>query len=108
NVVYFSAAGDPNERERAREAFKPLEEWDPRGKFVVAANLNELITSLKRAIGQELVCQVAKADGSPVGEEPLVVTDPNEDLRWWTKGLEPGTYKLRVLADKTYSGEVDL
>jgi hypothetical protein len=63
---------------------------------------------LRGAINQSLVCHLAKADGTPLGDEPLVVTNPNEDLRWWSSGLTAGTDKLRVVADKTYGGEVDL
>jgi hypothetical protein len=75
---------------------------------VAAANLDELLATLKRAINQKLVCEVAKADGTPAGDEPLDVTKPDEELSWWSRGLQPGTYKLRVLADKAYGAEVDL
>src|SRR5262249_29739467 len=54
------------------------------------------------------VCQVAKADSTPLDGEPLIVTNPDEELRWWPSGLTAGTYKLRVLADRSYDGEVDL
>ena len=109
NMIFCSAAANPNELERARVTFtKALGRLDPPGSFVAAANLDQLIASLRRAIRQELVCHLAKADGTPLGDEPLVVTNPNEDLRWWSKGLTAGTYKLRVMADKSYGGEVDL
>jgi hypothetical protein len=109
NVVYFSAFGLDQELKKARDNFeKPLEQLDPPGKFIPAANLNELIASLRGAINQALVCHLAKADGTPLGVEPLAVTNPNEDLRWWSQGLTAGTYKLRVVADKTYGTEVDI
>ncbi|HZW33082.1 MAG TPA: hypothetical protein VFF52_20365, partial [Isosphaeraceae bacterium] len=109
NVVYFSAFGQDDQLKRARDNFeKPLERLDPPGKFIPAANLGELLASLRGAINQALLCHLAKADGTPLGDEPLVVTNPNEELRWWSRGLTAGTYKLRVVADKTYRAEVDL
>ena len=36
------------------------------------------------------------------------MTGPDEADKWWTDGLEPGTYKLRVHADKPYEQEIDL
>jgi hypothetical protein len=110
NVVYFSVFGAEAELKKAQAQFeKPLERLDPPGKFVPAANLGQLILSLSKGIQQKLVCQIARADGTPLDGEPLDVTNPDEDLmRWWSSGLEPGTYKLRVSADRTYSQEVDL
>jgi hypothetical protein len=112
NMVYFIAAGkeeELKELQAARETFtRPLAALDPPGTFVAASKFDELILTLKRAIRQELVCQVARADGSPLEGEPLVVTNPEEDLRWWTSGLPAATYKLSVQADRTYGGEVDL
>jgi hypothetical protein len=109
NLVHFSEFGNPAEVEEARRVFsKTLESLDPPGKFVVAADLGQLTESLRKGIQQKLVCQVAKADGTPLGDEPLDVTKPDEKLKWWSRGLAPAPYKLRVTADTTYNQEVNL
>jgi serine/threonine protein kinase len=110
NMVYFSAAGDPKELNRARDTFtKPLERLDPPGSFVAAANLDELIASLRRAIKQRLTCQLLRLDGRPVPGDLLDVTDVRaESDVWWPTGLEPGPYVLRILADRAYQQEIQL
>jgi hypothetical protein len=110
NMVFFTPSGTQVEIARARENFEgALKQLNPPGNFVLANNLGELIATLRRGIRQRLTCEILKPPGwTPVGEEPLDVTAPGEDDRWWTSGLEPGTYKLRIHADKPYEQEIDL
>src|SRR5262249_34269547 len=110
NMIFFTPAGDKKEIARARENFEgALKQLNPPGNFVLANDLRELIATLKRGIRQRLTCEILKPpDWTPVGEEPLEVTGPGEDDKWWTRGLEPGVYKLRVHADKPYEQQIDL
>src|SRR5262249_48824416 len=110
NMIFFTPAGDKKEIALARQNFEgALKRLDPPGNFVLANNLNELIATLKRGIRQKLTCEILKPpDWSPLGEEPLDVTGPGDADKWWTSGMEPGIYKLRVHADKPYEQEVDL
>jgi len=110
NMIFFTPAGDKLEIARARENFEgALRQLEPPGNFVLANNLGELIATLKRGIRQKLTCEILKPpDWTQVGEEPLEATGPGDADKWWTSGLEPGTYKLRVHADKPYEQEIDL
>jgi len=110
NMVFFTPAGDPKEIAEARKNFEgALKQLEPPGDFVLANNLGELIANLKRGITQKLTCEILKPpDWTPVGKEPLDVAGQRDADKWWTSGLEPGVYKLRVHADKTYEQEIDL
>ena len=110
NMVFFTTPLDPKEEvATARANFeKPLRDLNPPGSFVTAENLDQLVQLLRRAIRQKLVCQILKPDGTLVGEEPLDVTGPGDEDKWYWDGLEPGIYKLRVLADRKYEQDVEL
>jgi hypothetical protein len=109
NMVFFTAMAKPTELENAKRNFeKPLRMLDPPGSYVEAKDLDQLVATLRRAIRQRLVCQIVRPNGTAVGEEPLEVSRPGEEDRWWLGGLEPGIYKLRLVADRTYEREVDL
>ena len=109
-MVFFTTPLDPKEEvAMARANFeKPLRDLNPPGSFVTAENLDQLVQLLRRAIRQKLVCQILKPDGTLVGEEPLDVTGPGDEDKWYWDGLEPGIYKLRVLADRKYEQDVEL
>jgi hypothetical protein len=110
NMIFFTPSGTKVEIDRARDNFEgALKQLNPPGNFVLANNLGELIATLRRGIRQRLTCEILKPpDWTVVDEEPLEVTGPGDADKWWTGGLEPGTYKLRVHADKPYEQEVDL
>jgi hypothetical protein len=108
NMVFFTPAGNKNEIDRARDRFGPaLAQLEPRGSFRMAKDLKELIATLQRGLIQKLTCQILKPDGTPVADEPLDVTDPNEEERW-CRGLKPGVYKLRVHAGSNVDQDIDL
>ena len=109
NIVFFTPAGNKQEKAIAEANFGPaLKGLEPPGKFVTADNLDDLIDTLTRAIKQKLTCEILKPDLTPVGEEPLDVTGPGDADRWWTRGLRPRIYKLRVHAEKSYEQDIDL
>ena len=110
NMIFFTPSSNPVEIRLARENFEgALKQLEPAGHFVLANNLGELIATLRRGMRQRLTCEILKPPNwTPVAEEPLEVTGPGEADKWWTDGLEPGTYKLRVHADKPYEQEIDL
>jgi hypothetical protein len=109
NIVFFTPAGKKQEIATAKANFAPaLKGLEPPGKFVTADNLNELIDTLTRAIKQKLTCEILKPDLTPVGEEPLDVTGPGDADRWWTRGLAPRIYRLRVHAGRSYEQDIDL
>jgi hypothetical protein len=109
NMIFFTPAGDKKEIANAEANFTPaLKGLEPPGSFVKAANLAQLIERLTRAIKQKLTCQILKPDLTPVDEEPLSVTGPGDADRWWTRGLRPGIYTLRVHAGQSYDQEIDL
>jgi hypothetical protein len=110
NMIFFTPSGTDLEIARARQNFEgALKQLNPPGNFVLANNLGELIATLRRGIRQRLTCEILRPpDWNAVGEEPLEVTGPGDADKWWTDGLEHGTYKLRVHADKPYEQEVDL
>ena len=73
-MVFFNAVADPGELERAKANFeKTLPALNPPGSFVTAANLDQLVVSLKQGIRQKLAYQILKPDGTPVQEDPLDV-----------------------------------
>jgi hypothetical protein len=116
-VVFYRATGldeiDAKKEEQevmeAKANFeKALEGLEPRGRFVEATD-RQLIESLTAGLDQKLVCHVLKADGTPAGSDPLLVTRPKGDLPvWWAAGLEPGFYTLRVQAGRAYKKAVNL
>jgi hypothetical protein len=115
NMVFFAQSPNPDELKvelgEARATFTPaLAKLEPPGRFFEARNLPELISSLRRAVGQKLACQIEKPDGSSVSEEPLEVTNPakRESDRWYAEGLNPARYKLRVVTDRTDQAEINL
>jgi hypothetical protein len=110
NMIFFTPAGEKREIEAAAKNFEgALKRLDPPGNFVFANNVNELITTLRRGSRQKLTCEILKPpDWTPVSDEPLDVAGPGDDDRWWSAGLEPMTYKLRIHADKPYEHEIDL
>ena len=117
-VVYFRSSGleadekkaEEEELRMARKNFEePLQKLESPGQFIEAKNLGQLSESLRAGLEQKLVCQILMADKTPAGDEPLDVTRSKGDLpRWWTAGLDIGSYTLRVLADRIYDQEVDL
>ena len=111
-IVYFHAGSqaDKKELEEARKNFeKPLQRVDPRNRFIQAGDAAQLTASLRAGLEQKLVCQILKSDNSLAGDEPLEVTRPRVDLlRWWSAGLPPGFYTLRVFADRPYDQKVNL
>jgi hypothetical protein len=109
-MVFFTPKGDKKEIAAARENFAgALPQLDIPGSFVLANNLSELIATLRRGIRQRLTYDILKQpDWTAVNEEPLEVTEPGELDRWWIKGLDKGTYKLRIHADRRYEKEIDL
>lgn len=106
NMVFFKVV--ENELTEARQQFaSAIEHLDPPGKFFTVQDVGKLVSTLKSAVRQALVCRLVKGeDGAEVGS--LDVTSPGESDRWWTKGLPPGAYTLRVSAGKTYSRGVRL
>jgi hypothetical protein len=108
NMVFFTPEGKPDEIERARYNFAPaLKGLDPPGSFVTADNLGELKQTLRRGIRQKLTYQIFKPDKPPDSADAVEVTEPGA-MDNWSKPLAPGIYTLRVVADKTYSQEIDL
>jgi tRNA A-37 threonylcarbamoyl transferase component Bud32 len=111
NMIFFAEAGETQEVTRAEASFAPaLQRLDPPGTFVTAAphDIAELIQGLKHGITQTMQCQVLKPDGTLVGEQPLEVTGPGDQDKWWPSGLQPGVYMLRIQADRTYQQEIVL
>ena len=109
NMVFFNAVADPGELEKAKANFeRTLPALNPPGSFVAAANLDQLVVSLKRGIRQKLAYQILKPDGTPVQEDPLDVSAPPNDADRWLSGLEAGIYKLHVVADQKYEHDIDL
>ncbi len=106
NMVFFKVVD--NELTEARLQFDAaIAGLDPPGKFFTVGDMSKLVSTLQSAVRQALVCQIVKGDdGAPVGT--LDVTSANEANRWWTKGLAPGAYTLRVAAGKTYSRGISL
>ena len=110
NLVFFTAALEkPEELARAKADFEiPLKTLDPPGSFIAADDFDQLLRSLRQGIRQKLTCQILRPDGTPVSEDLLEVTGPGEEDKWWTAGLEPGFYKIRIQADRKYEQEIDL
>jgi hypothetical protein len=111
NMVYFTAFGVPAELKQARADFEqPLARLEIPGKFTSAADLPGIVALLKQAVEQKLVCKIERADGSLVSDELLEVTDRDrgETEKWWLAGLDPATYRIRVLADQSYRKEINL
>ena len=106
NMVFFKTV--ESEMTEARQQFaSAIAGLDPPGKLFTVTDVNRLITTLQSAVHQALVCKIVKGDdGAVVGS--LDVTSPGEADRWWTKGLAPGAYTLRVAAGRTYSRGVNL
>lgn len=110
NMVFFTTPQDKTKDvEEARKNFEnPLQDLNPPGSFVTAKNIDELYSRLRKAMRQKLVCQILKPNGTIVGEEPLDVTGPGEEDKWFWDGLEPGIYTLRIHADQTFEAHVNL
>ena len=110
NMVFFSTPFDKKEEiDQARTNFAgPLGQLNPPGSFVTAENRVQLIQTLSHLLKQELACQILTPDGTMVGGQPLNVTTPPGQDDQWSIGMEPGIYKLRVVADRTYERDVDL
>jgi hypothetical protein len=112
-VVYFHAGRKANNQELqdAKANFEaPLQRLEPwPGRFVQVKDFGELTARLKDGLEQKLVCQILKkSDKKPAGE-PLEVTRKDEKpLRWWSAGLDPAYYTLRVIAGQTYEQDVNL
>ncbi len=107
NMIFFRVS--PKELEKALENFRGVSNLNPPGHFFTVEKFADLVVTLERSIRQKLACQIIKQpDGTPVSDKLLEVSNPDEADRWWTSGLEPGTYKLRVRADRTYEQEIDL
>ncbi len=108
NMIFFTPETGKKEIDVAKTNFQgALNRLEPRGSFVTADNLAELKETLKRGIKQKLTYHLLKPDGSKVSEEPFDVTGPG-DADKWSKGLAPGIYTLRVLADMPYDKEIRL
>ena len=114
-VVFFRSSGlskhakeaEEAEVQTARENFKPLLGLDLPGQFIEARNLGQLIETLKAGLEQKLVCRILDARETPVGELDVTNVEAEADV-WWPRGLQPGTYTLRVRADRTYRQDIDL
>jgi hypothetical protein len=105
NMIFFKL--DDKQLKEARDQFEEaIGQLDPAGHFFTAQDEERLLATLQRSIKQKLTCRVVGSDGKTAGE--LDVTSPNEDARWASEGLKPGSYTLKVQADKTYERGVDL
>ena len=107
NMIFFRVS--PKELEKALENFRGVIALNPPGHCFTVEKFADLVVTLEQSIRQKLACQIIRQpDGTPVSDELLDVTNPDEADRWWTSGLEPSTYKLRVRADRIYEQEIDL
>ncbi len=112
-VVYFHAGKKANNKELqdAKTNFEvPLQRLEPwPGRFVQVKDFDELTSRLRDGLEQKLVCQILKKpDLKPAGD-PIEVSRPEEKpLRWWSAGLAPGYYTLRVLAGRPNEQDVNL
>lgn len=105
NMIFFKL--DDKQLKEARDQFEDaISRLDPAGHFFTAQDEERLLATLQRSIKQKLTCRIVGSDGATVGE--LDVTSPNEDVRWANEGLKPGSYTLKVQADRLYERGVDL
>lgn len=105
NMIFFKL--DDKQLKEARDQFEDaISRLDPAGHFFTAQDEERLLATLQRSIKQKLTCRIVGSDGATAGE--LDVTSPNEDARWAGEGLKPGSYTLKVQADKLYERGVDL
>jgi hypothetical protein len=108
NMVFFTPRTDPQQIQNARKRFgEALAQLEPPGSFKTAKDRDELIATLKQGLIQKLTCQLLRPDGTPVNDQPLDVTDPDEEEAW-CRALRPGSYRVRVHADTVLDQDVDL
>lgn len=105
NMVCFKT--DEKELADAKAQFAGvIKELDPPGTFNTATDAERLLALLRRSLKQKLTCRILTPNGALAGE--VDVTAPEEAERWWLKGLEPGSYTLEVVANRTYRRGIDL
>lgn len=105
NMIFFKL--NEKEAKEARDQFEDaISSLEPPGHYFAAQDRERLLATLRRSIKQRLTCRIVGSDGKTAGE--LDVTSPNEEARWWTEGLRPGSYTLKVQADRVYERGVDL
>ena len=106
NMVLFKVVEDELKEARAQFA-GAIEHLDTPGQFFTVADFGKLVTTLQASVRQKLICRLLRGGNGGLVSE-IDVTAPGEADRWFTKGLPPGPYTLRVTAGKSFSRDVNL
>ena len=109
-MVFFTTPLDKkDEVAKVRANFeKPLQELNPPGSFVTAENLEPVDRAAQESGQAEAGLPDPQTRRHACGRGAADVTGPGEEDKWYWNGLEPGIYKLRVLADRKFEQDVDL
>ncbi|MGE3809515.1 MAG: hypothetical protein AB7K24_33035, partial [Gemmataceae bacterium] len=109
NVVGFKVVDA--EEKKAREQFEVVEQLPVPGRLYSVDDVGQLDNTLQNAMAQQLHYWIDTAENLPVQGMPrdgLNVTQVGSNAQWFTPGLDPAIYKVRVLTDRRLGKEVFL
>jgi hypothetical protein len=99
------------EMTKAKEQFEVVKDLPVPGKFYTVNDGPELAGTLHKVLRQKLRYWIDLRDNAPLrgdGSDLLYLSEDDANDQWLSGGLEPGTYKLRVLTSRRLTRSIAL
>lgn len=105
NVIGFKVEDD--EEKKAREQFEMVRDLTIPGKYFTVTDSVNLVAILDNAMRQKLRYAIDTAENLNVASD-LNVSRIGENIAWYTPGLRPGGYRLRIYTDRRIEKDVQI